>query len=141
MPYNQAVTIPVQFDTDELWLLDLAIPSDETNYLSEKLGGADLIEQVSDGLVFCYNNDEPEATVLLTQNHCKLINVSVSNQATQGGRWLGRSVLLKTYGASKRLRDGEIEDAPEPDTLTKEQVGRLLAFWENDDGLTSPSAF
>lgn len=139
MPYNLSVAIPVQFDAHELWLLDLAIPSDETNFISEKLGGENLIEQISDGLVFCYNNEEEEATLLLTQNHCKLINISVSNQATEGGRWLGRSVLLKTYGASKRLRNGDTENVPEPDSLTKEQVGKMLAFWENDYGSDSPA--
>ena len=141
MPYNHPVTAPTQFDIDELWLLDLSLPSDEVNFVSEKLGGADLIQQVSDGLVFCYDNDEPEATLLLTQDHCKLINVTVSNQATQGGHWLGRSVLLKTYGASKRLRDGDSNGAPEPDALTKEQVGRMLAFWENDYGRDAPNPF
>ena len=148
MPYNLSMATPVQFDAHELWLLDLSIPSNELNFISEKLGGESLIEQISDGLVFCYNNEEEEATLLLTQNHCKLINISVSNQATEGGRWLGRSVLLKTYGASKRLRNGGTEDftkdgngnVPEPDSLTKEQVGKMLAFWENDYGSDSPAA-
>lgn len=128
-----AITIPIQFDILQLWLLSSAIPDDAFSNPGEELGGSGLLDQVQDGLVFCADTNEEKATLLLTDNQCRLIAAVVTmNAYASDGRPIGRELLLKVFRARHAIRHGTIAVATDPDPLEKVAVMEML-YLRGDD--------
>jgi hypothetical protein len=98
---------PAVVDVGLLWLLEMAIPSGATNWMTEDYDGDGLRDQIHAGLLFCDDNEEPEATLLLTERHCKLIAMSIGpNASVPGDPHAGRRLLMAAFRAERTLRDG-----------------------------------
>ncbi len=123
-------TFPVQFTAQESWFIQQALP----HLLKEdRLPGLEsLATQVNDGLAFCYDTSEEEATILLGEDECRLIQAVIrTTMFDVEGQPIGRDILLKSFRASRALRTGEFPVAStDGPPLTKEQTLRLLAFQE-----------
>lgn len=133
-------TAPATFTPQELWLVHHQLPAAVMNP-----GWTDLSELhnlVNDGLVFCHETDEPEATLLLKEKHCEILAAVIKESfydATNDNP-IGETILLKSFKASRAIRFGEFPTASVGGSeFNSEQVQRLLAFRETLDDGTEPS--
>ena len=120
---------PAQFTTLELWFIEQALPPRVFEGVPDELN--DLANQVGDGLAFCYDNHEEEVTVLLTEESCRLIQALINVRMYAADETpVGKNILLKSFRASRAIRNGEFPLASSDGLLdlTKEQTMRLLAF-------------
>ena len=132
------MTVPMPFEVQELWFIHQALPHEETSYIPDHVAPVltNLHQQVGDGLAFCYETEEDEATLLLDDASCGLIQSMITPMMFDSlGTPVGRNILLKSFRASHAIRNGEFPLAKEDglDYLTREQTQRLLAFKELPD--------
>jgi hypothetical protein len=84
-------------------------------------------------LVFCADTNEEKATLLLTDDQCRLIAAVVTmNAYASDGRPIGRELLLKVFRARHAIRHGTIAVATDPDPLEKAAVMEML-YLRGDD--------
>lgn len=134
--HSDEPTTPVLVDVGLLWLLEAAIPHGDVNWLGDEYDGDGLLEQVHDRLLFCNDNEQPEATILLTERHCKLISMAVGVNSQMGqDHTAGKRLLMKAFRAERTLRDG-----PDGPTTTKDfsPTKERVLEWLKEMPLDSP---
>lgn len=126
-------TAPAVLSVQELWFLQMALPAPIN--CEDWTAALDLHHQVNDGLIFCHDNREVEATLLLTDDSCDIVNSFIRpTMYDAAGQPVGKNILLKTFRASRAIRTGEFPAASASGpNLTSEQTQRLLAFMDEEE--------
>lgn len=128
---------PVTFGLDELWLLQAVVrhgaPSEETAWPKFPPVSLLLNDMVADAIYACETARLPEYTLLLSRGDLLVIDYNVQASAKNtAGVLVGKSILLKSFAARRRLAGEQFVMADEPDDTEQRNRWIVLKEWKDD---------
>jgi hypothetical protein len=106
--------VAVVFTLDELWAMHAFIRHEMPQQETWKFPPASvtLNDDVCEAIVFCEDNKERDASLVLTRGDLLCIDYNVrADVKTPGGAPLGKSILMKTFRARNELRNEPLLEA------------------------------
>ena len=116
-------TVPVTFSLEELWTLQGGVRHEQAQPWQGGWPGysRELNDVIAEGIVFCVDEGQELATLLLSRGDLYCIDFCISKDIKDpGGKQIGRAILLKTFRARQRLAYGDqlLTDEPDDDGST-----------------------
>ncbi len=128
-------SISVLFTKDELWVLQ-GFVRHETG---QPWQGAwpnfskDLNDQIANALLFCEDESQLDAAIVLSKGDCYAIDSLVPNSLkSAAGTLVGRAILLKTFRVRSQLEGSFTSTADEP-TVDVKEIERKLEEWKANE--------
>lgn len=115
-PTSNTETVSVLFTLDELWIMREVVRHEHENQERWLFppAGLELNDQIADAILFCIEDNEPEAPLLLSRGDCLIIDCCVNlTMKDKDGLPLGKNILIKSFAARRALRDGALETGTE----------------------------
>jgi hypothetical protein len=128
-------TVSTLFTLDELWLLEGVIRHEHEgqDLWHFPYANLDLNDQISTAILFCTENKEVEAPLLLSRGDCLILSYCVqSGMKDPNGVLLGKSILIKSFTARRALRDGALETGTEPSAPSVPEIKAALEQRKED---------
>jgi hypothetical protein len=128
-------TVSTLFTLDELWIMREVVRHEHENQELWHFPYADLEfnDQIAAAILFCVENAEAEAPLLLSRGDCLILDHSVNlTHKDKDGLPLGKSILLKSFAARRTLRDGALETGTEPQAPSVPEIKKALEQRKED---------
>ena len=130
-------TASVVFDLNELWIMRAYVRHELPNieqWRAYPPVSLDLNDNIAAAILFCVENDEPEAALLLSRGDCLAIDYLIPQDAkSPDGKPIGKPLLLKTFAARRVLAGGPVateEDMP----IDKDGLALSVLKWQQSTG-------
>ena len=118
------------FTLDELWLLQSVVRHELAQQDTWKFPPASvsLNDAIAEAILFCDDNKQGEAALILSRGDCLTIDYLVPQGAkSAAGQPIGRNILLKSYRARRYIEDPDYgRVVPEAPPMKADDIYRAL---------------
>lgn len=132
---NEAV--PVVFDLSELWLLRMYVRHEMANIEQWRAFppvSLELNDDIAAAILFCVENDETEAALLLSRGDCLVLDYLIPQDAkSPDGKLIGKPLLLKTFAARREIAGGPMATEEGKD-IDKAEIAEAMLRYEQSTG-------
>jgi hypothetical protein len=128
-------TASVIFNIEELWLLQACIRHEiqQAEQWHNPPASLDLNDDIANAIVFCLENDAPEAAIVLDRAKCLAVDYCVRQDLkSPNGVPVGRNILLKSFLARREIAEGNMPISPEPAQPSALEVREQLRHLEQE---------
>jgi hypothetical protein len=126
-------TASVILTLDELWLLRMYVRHEMANieqWRSYPPVSLDLNDDIAAAILFCVENNEPEAALLLSRGDCLVLDYLIPQDAkSPDGKLIGKPLLLKTFSARREIAGGPMATEDGRD-IDKAEISDAMLKWE-----------
>ena len=134
--------VPVVFSKEMLWLLQRFVRHENGIPWQGKwpITSLELNDAIAEAILFCEDQQQPEASIVLGRGDCYLIDALVQQDAKSPlGVLMGKEILLRTYRVRATL-DGAPQATGSGRELSEDEVHSAMQSWKQgiEEGTITP---